>query len=77
MRTLMMIAVALSGVAPAFGQERWRESSAEVRPFAGVFVPVGAHRADFTSATMVGAAAHVGSLAGVGCDKVACRARRA
>jgi hypothetical protein len=54
MRSFMAVAVALSWVAPAFGQERWRESSAEVRPFAGVFLPVGAHRSDVKSTTMLG-----------------------
>jgi hypothetical protein len=36
------------------GQERWRQPSGELRPFAGVFVPVGAQRSNFKSATMVG-----------------------
>jgi hypothetical protein len=51
----MVIAAVLSLATPAAAQERWRQSSAELRPFAGVFLPVGAHRADFKSATMVGA----------------------
>jgi hypothetical protein len=55
MRTLLAITIALSWVTPAFGQEQWRESSAELRPFAGMFLPIGAHRSDFKSATMVGA----------------------
>ena len=46
----MMLALAVA--LPA--QERWRPPSVEVRPFAGAFVPVGAQRADFESAPMVG-----------------------
>lgn len=59
MRTLVVVAATLSWAAQLSGQERWREPSAEIRPFAGVFLPVGAQRADFKSATMVGAQAAI------------------
>jgi hypothetical protein len=58
MRTRLLIPAALvasAAVLPA--QDRWRPEAVEVRPFAGVFVPVGAQRADFKSATMMGAQA--------------------
>jgi hypothetical protein len=52
--TAMLVVVA---TLPA--QERWRPPAAEVRPFAGVYIPVGAQRADFKSATMVGGQAAI------------------
>ena len=39
--------------------ERRRASTGELRPFAGVFLPVGAQEADFKSATMVGTQAAI------------------
>ena len=52
-KTLVLVAmVAWSAALPA--QERWRQPSVEIRPFAGAFLPVGAFDADFKSATMVG-----------------------
>lgn len=72
MRTVIVAALALSWTAALPGQERWRQPAVEIRPFAGVFVPVGAHRSDFKSATMVGAQAgievnrHLHGLASVG-----------
>ena len=60
MRTAVIGIVAVLSTASTLGaQERWREPSGELRPFAGVFMPVGAHRSDFKSATMVGAQAAV------------------
>ena len=35
-------------------QDAWRPAAVEVRPFAGIFLPTGAQRADFKSATMIG-----------------------
>ena len=35
-------------------QDVWRPAAVEVRPFAGMFLPTGAQRADFKSATMIG-----------------------
>jgi hypothetical protein len=54
MRVLAVMAM-LSWATLLPAQERWREPSAELRPFAGVFLPVGAQKSDFKSATMVGA----------------------
>ena len=54
MHLLAMAMAALACAATASAQERWRGPSDEIRPFVGVFVPVGAQRADFKSATMVG-----------------------
>ena len=52
-KTIAVAAFALwSAALPA--QERWRQPAAEIRPFAGVFLPVGASEADFKSATMMG-----------------------
>lgn len=71
MRTLVVMA-ALTWAATLNAQEHWREPAGEVRPFAGVFLPVGAQKTDFKSATMVGAQAavevnrHVHGLASVG-----------
>jgi hypothetical protein len=69
--TLLIAAVVFSAVAlPA--QEQWRGPGAEIRPFAGAFLPVGALRTDFKSATMVGGQAavevnrHVHGVASVG-----------
>lgn len=56
MRTIVVMA-ALTWATALPAQERWREPAAEVRPFAGVFLPVGAEKSDFKSATMVGAQA--------------------
>lgn len=54
MRVLRMVpALALLATA-ASAQERWREPSGEVRPFAGVFVPVGASRENFKRAALMG-----------------------
>jgi hypothetical protein len=58
MRTLAVLAT-LMWVTALPAQERWREPAAEVRPFAGVFLPVGAEKTDFKSATMMGAQAAV------------------
>lgn len=69
---VMVTAAALALPATLSGQERWREPSIELRPFAGVFLPVGAQRSDFKSATMVGAQGaielnrHLHGLASVG-----------
>lgn len=56
--TLMIPAVALCATTLS-AQESWREPSIEIRPFAGAFIPLGAYRAEFKSATMVGAQAAV------------------
>jgi len=54
-RTFALAVVLLPWSAAAvFAQERWRGPYDEIRPFAGAFVPLGAERADFRSATMVG-----------------------
>jgi hypothetical protein len=55
LRSLMISATALAWAVVLPAQEHWRPPSVEVRPFAGVFVPVGAQRSDFKSATMFGA----------------------
>lgn len=55
MRTLGIVtAVLLAFPAASGAQERWREPSGELRPFAGVFLPVGAQKENFKSATMFG-----------------------
>jgi hypothetical protein len=60
MRTRFVLPAALLAAAATLpAQERWRPPSVEVRPFAGAFIPVGAQRADFKSATMVGAQAAI------------------
>ena len=59
MRSLVFMVALTATATVASAQEKWRAPSAEVRPFAGVFVPVGASREDFKSATMVGAQAAV------------------
>lgn len=73
MRTTTLIPAALlvaAAMLPA--QEVWRPSTVEVRPFAGIFLPVGTQRADFKPATMVGAQAamelnrHIHALGGIG-----------
>ena len=72
MRPLLLAAAALCAVTTLPAQERWRTPSSELRPFAGVFLPVGAQDADFKAATMVGAQAaievnrHVHGVASVG-----------
>lgn len=53
-RSLILSSIALAWAAAVPAQEPWRQPSVEVRPFAGVYLPVGAHRSDFKSATMVG-----------------------
>lgn len=57
MRALGLVLALAATATVASAQEQWRLPSTEIRPFAGVFVPVGASRADFKSATMVGAQA--------------------
>jgi hypothetical protein len=65
-------AAALVVTAALPAQAQWRDWSLEVRPFAGVFVPVGAQRSDFKAATTLGAQTavelgrNVHALAGVG-----------
>ena len=59
MRRTWVVAVMLSCATALSAQERWRGPSGELRPFAGVFLPVGAFKSDFKSATMVGAQAAV------------------
>ena len=55
MRTFALAVVLLPWSAAAvFAQARWRGPYDEIRPFAGTVVPLGAERADFRSATMVG-----------------------
>lgn len=56
MRTRLLIPAALFASAAMLpAQDRWRPDAVEVRPFAGVYVPLGAQRADFQSATLLGA----------------------
>lgn len=71
MRTILIVpALLLASTLTA--QEQWRPPTLEVRPFAGVYLPLGAQRSDFKSATMVGGQAavelnrHVHALATVG-----------
>lgn len=72
MRNGLVVGLMLSCATALSAQERWRPTSAEIRPFAGVFLPVGALRSDFKSATMVGAQAaieanrHIHGVASVG-----------
>jgi hypothetical protein len=55
MRTTLLIPAALLAATMTLpAQERWRAPSVEVRPFAGAYIPVGAQRSDFKSATMAG-----------------------
>lgn len=55
MRSMTLIpAAVLAAAAMLPAQEVWRPSAVEVRPFAGIFLPVGAQRADFKAATMFG-----------------------
>jgi len=68
---LVLPAVALCATTLS-AQEPRRGPAAEIRPFAGAFIPLGAQRSDFKSATMVGAQAavelnrHVHGVASVG-----------
>ena len=55
MRKTFVVAALLSWSAALPAQERWQQPAGEIRPFAGVFIPVGALDSDFKSATMVGA----------------------
>ena len=56
MRTRLLIPAALFASAAMLpAQDRWRPEAVEVRPFAGVYVPLAAQRADFESATLLGA----------------------
>lgn len=72
MRTILLVPAAMLAAATLHAQERSRTPSAEIRPFAGVFVPVGAQRSDFKSASLVGGQGaielnrHVHALATVG-----------
>jgi hypothetical protein len=73
MRIMSMIpATLLVAAATLPAQEAWRGPTAEVRPFAGVYIPLGAQQSDFKSATMVGGQAaiefnrNVHALASVG-----------
>jgi hypothetical protein len=72
MRKTMAIAAILLWSTTLPAQDRWRQPAAEVRPYAGVFLPVGALEADFKSATMVGVQGavelnrHVHGVANVG-----------
>jgi hypothetical protein len=54
MRTPLVAAAVVLWAMALPAQERWRPPSSEIRPFAGVFLPVGALDADFKAATMVG-----------------------
>ena len=54
MRKLFIVVALLAWATVLQGQEIWRQPRGEVRPFAGVFLPVGAFDSDFKSATMVG-----------------------
>ena len=72
MRAILIATFAFCTATGLSAQERWRAPSGEVRPFAGVFLPVGALKADFKAATMVGAQAaievnrHIHGVASVG-----------
>lgn len=55
MRILSVVPILALVAATASAQEKWREPSGEVRPFAGMFLPVGASREDFKRAATVGA----------------------
>ena len=60
MRIMSMIpATLLVAAATLPAQEAWRGPTAEVRPFAGVYIPLGAQQSDFKSATMVGGQAAI------------------
>jgi hypothetical protein len=60
MRTMFMIPATLLVAAVTLpAQEPWPTPTVEVRPFAGVYIPVGAQRSDFKSATMVGGQAAI------------------
>ena len=72
MRKLIAVAALFLSSAALPAQERWRQPAAEIRPYAGVFLPVGAFDAEFNSATMVGVQGaievnrHVHGIANVG-----------
>lgn len=53
----LLVAPLLPRPLPLAAQDVWSPAFVEVRPFAGIFRPAGAQRADFKSATMVGAQA--------------------
>lgn len=59
MRILLVVPLLALSVTTALAQQKWREPLAEVRPFAGVFLPVGASRKDFGSGGVIGAQAAV------------------
>ena len=54
MRYRYLVAIALVTVATASAAQQPERIRPEIRPFAGVYVPTGAIRHDFKSATMLG-----------------------
>lgn len=59
MRTLIVRSALALTMAALPARAQTRDWTTEVRPFAGVYLPVGAQRSDFKSATMFGAQAAV------------------
>jgi len=54
MRMSLLLGASLLVPRMLSAQDVWRPAAVEVRPFAGMFLPTGAQRADFTSATIIG-----------------------